>query len=78
MSSGIYVPVNTYFKLNLLKTKQNIIYILTIIKRYKMYKSNDQLIEPPLYFGQDHIFDLEFHPKTNILACAMITGQVNM
>ena len=43
-----------------------------------MYKSNDQLIEPSLYFRQDHIFDLEFHPKTNILACAMITGQANM
>lgn len=43
-----------------------------------MENNDDVLVEPPLYFGQDHIFDLIFHPKTNILACGMITGQVNI
>ena len=43
-----------------------------------MLKENNILVEPPLYFSSEHIFDLSFHPKANLLACCLINGQVEM
>ena len=39
---------------------------------------DDIVIEPPLYFANDHIFDICFHPNKDILACSLVTGEVNM
>jgi len=30
---------------------------------------DEMLIEPPLYFADDHVFDIEFHPNHDVLAC---------
>lgn len=43
-----------------------------------MEASDDILVEPPLFFAEEHVFDINFHPNSNVLACALITGQVNM
>jgi WD repeat-containing protein 55 len=34
----------------------------------------DVILEPPLYFAEDHIFDISFHPKNDILAASLING----
>lgn len=36
------------------------------------------LIEPPLYFADDHVFDIDFHPNYDALACCQISGEVNI
>jgi hypothetical protein len=36
------------------------------------------LIEPPLYFAGEHVFDICFHPNSDLLATALIDGQVQM
>ena len=38
----------------------------------------NEILEPPLYFSSDHIFDICFHPNKNIIASAEITGNVKM
>lgn len=38
----------------------------------------DIVLEPPLYFAEDHIWDLSFHPNSDVLACSLITGTVEM
>lgn len=38
----------------------------------------DIILEPPLYFASDHIFDINFHPSKDYLAAALITGEVKM
>ena len=47
-------------------------------KSKAMMKAQNILVEPPLYFASEHIFDLAFHPKASLLACCMINGQVEM
>lgn len=32
------------------------------------------ILEPPLYFAKDHLFDINFHPKEDFLTCAEVTG----
>lgn len=36
------------------------------------------MIEPPLYFAEDHLFDIDFHPFQDVLAAAVITGQIKL
>jgi len=36
------------------------------------------VLEPPLYFANDHIFDLCFHPKSDFLTASIITGEVKI
>lgn len=36
------------------------------------------ILEPPLYFANDHIFDLKFHPTSDLIACCLITGEVKV
>jgi hypothetical protein len=40
----------------------------------------DIVLEPPLYFAGDdeHIWDISFHPNSDVLACCNITGKVSM
>ena len=38
----------------------------------------DILVEPPLYFADDHIFDVQFHPHKDLLICTLITGEVQV
>ncbi len=43
-----------------------------------MEKMDEVLIEPPLHFANDHVFDIDFHPGYDVLACCQISGEVNM
>ena len=43
-----------------------------------MEKMDEVLVEPPLYFANDHVFDIDFHPNHDVLACCQISGEVNM
>ncbi|KAL4510506.1 hypothetical protein ABPG72_004660 [Tetrahymena utriculariae] len=36
------------------------------------------VMEPPLYFAEDHLFDLDFHPNKDLLACTLINGWVKI
>ena len=36
------------------------------------------VVEPPLYFAESHIFDLNFHPNKNALSCCLINGIVKV
>ncbi|CAD8093761.1 unnamed protein product [Paramecium primaurelia] len=36
------------------------------------------VIEPPLYFAKDHLFDLNFHPFQDVVCCAQVSGVVNI
>lgn len=42
--------------------------------------SNQQqvVMEPPLYFAEDHVWNVCFHPSADVLACSEITGQIEM
>ena len=35
-------------------------------------------MEPPLYFAEDHIFGLAFHPNKDLIACSMVNGWVKV
>ena len=39
---------------------------------------DDVVLEPPLYFAEDHIWDITFHPQQEVLACSLINGAVEM
>lgn len=32
------------------------------------------IVEPPLYFAEEHVFDVCFHPSKDILVGSLITG----
>lgn len=36
------------------------------------------VLEPPLYFANDHIFNINFHPNKDFLTASLITGEVKM
>jgi hypothetical protein len=38
------------------------------------------VMEPPVYFAEDHthIWDINFHPSKDLLACALISGKIEM
>ena len=36
------------------------------------------ILEPPVYFANDQIFDIAFHPKYDIIAASIINGSVEM
>jgi hypothetical protein len=36
------------------------------------------IIEPPLYFANDHVFDIDFHPQFDLLSCCLVTGEVKL
>ena len=36
------------------------------------------VLEPPLYFAEDHIFDICFHPKNDLIVASLINGQVEV
>jgi len=38
----------------------------------------EPVMEPPLYFAEDHLFDIDFHPAKDLLACTLINGWVKM
>jgi hypothetical protein len=35
-------------------------------------------MEPPLYFSEEHVWDLSFHPRCQFLACSLITGKIQL
>ena len=35
---------------------------------------NCEIMEPPLYLADYHIFNLDFHPYKDIFACCMVNG----
>lgn len=39
---------------------------------------DDIVLEPPLYFAEEHIWDISFHPQQEVLACSLINGIVEM
>ncbi len=36
------------------------------------------MIEPPLFFAEDHVFDIDFHPSYDAMACCLVTGEVKL
>jgi hypothetical protein len=38
----------------------------------------DKLVEPPNYYTDQHIFDIDFHPKEPYIAYSNINGEVVM
>ena len=40
----------------------------------------DFVMEPPVYFAEDHthIWDIKFHPSSNLIASALISGKIEM
>ena len=36
------------------------------------------IVEPPLYFAEEQVFDVVFHPQRDILVASLITGQIEM
>ena len=43
-----------------------------------MDQSNDFIMEPPSHFDLNHIFEVDFHPNADLLACCLVTGEVKM
>jgi hypothetical protein len=40
--------------------------------------NEEAVMEPPLYFACDHVWNVAFHPTADVLACSEITGLVEM
>lgn len=36
------------------------------------------MIEPPLFFANDHVFDIDFHPLYDAMTCCLVTGEVKL
>lgn len=41
-------------------------------------KQEEVVMEPPLYFAEEHVWNVCFHPSADVLACSEITGQIEM
>jgi hypothetical protein len=42
-------------------------------------KDDNQIVmEPPLYFAEDHVWNVCFHPTADVIACSEITGQIEV
>mmetsp|Transcript_15112 Transcript_15112/g.12827 ORF Transcript_15112/g.12827 Transcript_15112/m.12827 type:complete len:123 (+) Transcript_15112:68-436(+) len=39
---------------------------------------SEKLMEPQPFNAEDHIFDIAFHPKNNVIACGLITGDTKL
>lgn len=46
------------------------------MQQQNSYNNEEIVMEPPLYFAEDHVWSLCFHPTNDVLACSEITGQI--